>query len=141
MVSLRGPSPPAVVGTGATALYVLVIRPWHLRWGAEPEDEERELPGVHADHRGDPAGRPARAGDQPDRGEERDRVRLQAARGRRLEQPEETRLFERLDRLGRDDAGVLGLLGALSQGGKQFGDSGDNSLRSLVCLRAGPGLI
>ena len=22
-----------------------MIRPWHLRWGAEPEDEQRELPG------------------------------------------------------------------------------------------------
>jgi hypothetical protein len=45
VVSLRRPSPPALVGTAATALYVLVIRPWHVRWGAEPEDEQRELPG------------------------------------------------------------------------------------------------
>jgi hypothetical protein len=44
-VSPRRPSPLALVGTAATALYALVIRPWHLRWGAEPEDERRELPG------------------------------------------------------------------------------------------------
>src|ERR671933_1918792 len=45
VLSLRRPSPLALVGTAATALYVLVIRPWHLRWGAEPGDEQRELPG------------------------------------------------------------------------------------------------
>jgi hypothetical protein len=45
VVSVRRPSPVALVGTAATALYVLAIRPWHLRWGAEPEDERRELPG------------------------------------------------------------------------------------------------
>jgi hypothetical protein len=44
-VSLRRPSPPALLGTAATALYALVVRPWHLRWGAEPGDEQRELPG------------------------------------------------------------------------------------------------
>jgi uncharacterized protein YndB with AHSA1/START domain len=26
-------------------VYALVVRPWHLRWGAGPEDEARELPG------------------------------------------------------------------------------------------------
>ena len=103
--------------------------------------EQGELPGVHADHRGDPAGRPARAGDQPDRGEERDRVRLQAARGPGLEQPEEARFFQGFDRLGRDDPGVLGLLGALPQDGEQFGDSGDNGLRSSACLLIGRCLI
>jgi hypothetical protein len=45
VLSLRRPSPLALVGTAATALYALVIRPWHLRWGAEPGDEQRELPG------------------------------------------------------------------------------------------------
>jgi hypothetical protein len=45
VVSLRRPSPLALFGTAAAALYALVIRPWHLRWGAEPEDERRELPG------------------------------------------------------------------------------------------------
>jgi hypothetical protein len=44
VVSLRRPSPLALFGTAAAALYALVIRPWHLRWGAEPEDERRELP-------------------------------------------------------------------------------------------------
>jgi hypothetical protein len=38
-------SPLALFGTGATALYAVAIRPWHLRWGAEPEDETRELTG------------------------------------------------------------------------------------------------
>jgi uncharacterized protein YndB with AHSA1/START domain len=45
LVSMRRPSPLALLGTAATAVYALVIRPWHLRWGAEPQDEERELPG------------------------------------------------------------------------------------------------
>ena len=44
VVSVRRPPPLALVGTAATALYVLVIRPWHLRWGAEPEDEKCEQP-------------------------------------------------------------------------------------------------
>jgi hypothetical protein len=43
--SLRRPSPLALLGTASTGLYTFVIRRWHLRWGAEPEDENRELPG------------------------------------------------------------------------------------------------
>jgi hypothetical protein len=45
VLSLRRPKPLALLGTAATALYALVIRPWHLCWGAVPEDEERSLPG------------------------------------------------------------------------------------------------
>jgi hypothetical protein len=45
IVNLRRPSPLALFGTAATALYAVVIRPWHLGWGAEPEDEHRDLPG------------------------------------------------------------------------------------------------
>jgi uncharacterized protein YndB with AHSA1/START domain len=45
VLSLRLPPPRALLGTAATALYAFAIRPWHLRWGAEPEDETRELPG------------------------------------------------------------------------------------------------
>jgi hypothetical protein len=45
ILSLCPPPPLAFLGTLATALYAVVIRPWHLRWGAEPGDEERELPG------------------------------------------------------------------------------------------------
>ena len=44
-MSGRRPSPLALFGTAATALSALVVRPWHLRWGAEPEDEKRPLPG------------------------------------------------------------------------------------------------
>jgi hypothetical protein len=33
------------MGTAATALYAFVLRPWHLRWEAKPEDEQRGLPG------------------------------------------------------------------------------------------------
>jgi hypothetical protein len=44
-LSLRRPRPLALLGTAATALYAFVIRPWHLRWGAAPEDEKRALPG------------------------------------------------------------------------------------------------
>jgi uncharacterized protein YndB with AHSA1/START domain len=43
-LSLRRPPPVALLGTAATALYAFVIRRWHLRWGAEPEDEKRALP-------------------------------------------------------------------------------------------------
>ena len=43
--SLRRPRPLTLLGAPATALYGFVIRPWHLPWGAEPEDEKRELPG------------------------------------------------------------------------------------------------
>jgi hypothetical protein len=43
-MSVRRPSPLALFGTAATAVYALVIRPWHLCWGAEPEDEKRPLP-------------------------------------------------------------------------------------------------
>jgi 3-ketosteroid 9alpha-monooxygenase subunit A len=61
---------------------------------------------VHADDRCDPAGRTAGAGDEPDRGQERDRVGLEAAEPGRLEQPEEPGLGQRLDRLGGHHAGV-----------------------------------
>jgi hypothetical protein len=44
-LSLRRPRPLALLGTAATAFYAFVIRPWHLHWGAEPEDETRALPG------------------------------------------------------------------------------------------------
>jgi hypothetical protein len=40
----RRPAALPLLGTSATVLYALVIRPWHLRWGAKPGDE-RELPG------------------------------------------------------------------------------------------------
>jgi hypothetical protein len=45
VLSLRRPPTLALLGTAATRLYALVIRPWHLRWGAELEDEKREVPG------------------------------------------------------------------------------------------------
>jgi hypothetical protein len=45
IMNLRRPSPVVLFGTAATALYAVAIRPWHLRWGAEPEDEHRDLPG------------------------------------------------------------------------------------------------
>jgi hypothetical protein len=44
-LSLRRPAPVALLGTAATTLYAFAIRPWHLHWGAEPEDEKRTLPG------------------------------------------------------------------------------------------------
>jgi uncharacterized protein YndB with AHSA1/START domain len=45
VLSRRRPPLPAVLGTVAVAVYALVIRPWHLRWGAEPGDERLRLPG------------------------------------------------------------------------------------------------
>ena len=88
--------------------------------------EQGELPRVHAEDRRDPAGRPARARDQPHRGEERDRVGLEAAVAGGLEQPEEAGLGQGLDRLGRHDPVVLGLLRPLPEHREQVGDRGDN---------------
>ena len=45
VVSLRRPPTLALMGTAATALYAFMLRPWHLRWGAKPEDEQRGLAG------------------------------------------------------------------------------------------------
>jgi hypothetical protein len=45
IMSLRRLSPLALLGTAATTLYALVVWPWHLSWGADPGDEQRELPG------------------------------------------------------------------------------------------------
>ena len=42
----RLPRPPALAGLGATAAYALLVRPWHLRWGAAPGEEDLELPGI-----------------------------------------------------------------------------------------------
>ena len=41
----RVPHPAALAACVATAVYVLLVRPWHLRWGAEAKDLERPLPG------------------------------------------------------------------------------------------------
>jgi hypothetical protein len=35
----------AVILTGMTGLYLLVLRPWHLRWGATDNDLAISLPG------------------------------------------------------------------------------------------------
>ena len=35
----------ATVGSLAPLVYLLVIRPWHLRWGATSEDARRPMPG------------------------------------------------------------------------------------------------
>jgi uncharacterized protein YndB with AHSA1/START domain len=37
--------PIAAVGALAPWVYLLVFRPWHLRWGATPEDVRKRLPG------------------------------------------------------------------------------------------------
>ena len=92
--------------------------------------------GSARDRRGDPAGRPTSTGDQPDRGEERDRVRLQAARGLWLKQPEEAPFLPGLDRIGRDGPGVLGLLGALPQDGEQFRWLAGDDLPRVIGLAA-----
>jgi hypothetical protein len=39
------PSNWSLLGVTATIVYALFIRPWHLRWGTEPADEARPLPG------------------------------------------------------------------------------------------------
>jgi hypothetical protein len=45
----RRERPPALALAGvlATATYVGLIRPWHLRWGSRPGEAERPLPGDH----------------------------------------------------------------------------------------------
>jgi hypothetical protein len=30
---------------GATAVFALVYRPWHMRWGATPEEQRHPMPG------------------------------------------------------------------------------------------------
>src|SRR5689334_12701788 len=35
----------AVVGAAALASYALLVRPWHLRWGATEEETNARLPG------------------------------------------------------------------------------------------------
>ena len=35
----------AALGTGGLAAYALVLRPWHLRWGATREEATRPMPG------------------------------------------------------------------------------------------------
>ena len=35
----------AVAATGAAAAYLLVVRPWHLRWGANDKEVDLSLPG------------------------------------------------------------------------------------------------
>ena len=44
VVSLRRPPTLALMGTAATALYAFVLRPWHLRWGAKPEERATPAP-------------------------------------------------------------------------------------------------
>lgn len=45
LLGFRRPPPLAIAGSAAIAVYILVLRPRHLRWGAEPGDLERALPG------------------------------------------------------------------------------------------------
>lgn len=35
----------AIGGAAAVAVYALLVRPWHLRWGATDEELEMSLPG------------------------------------------------------------------------------------------------
>jgi hypothetical protein len=45
VLSVRRPPPLGTTGVLVTAIYAFAIRPWHLRWGSDPEDARRELPG------------------------------------------------------------------------------------------------
>ena len=42
---LTGAAVAATAGASALAAYVLVVRPWHLRWGATDEEMSERLPG------------------------------------------------------------------------------------------------
>jgi len=35
----------AAVGSGLAAAYILAVRPWHLRWGTAPGEDQNALPG------------------------------------------------------------------------------------------------
>ena len=96
--------------------------------------EQRDLPRVHADHAGDPAGRAAGAGDVAHRGVEVDRVGLEAVEPLGLQQPEEAGLLELLDRRLGDHAQPLGLVGALAEGGQQVADAVENRLAHGLLL-------
>jgi hypothetical protein len=83
---------------------------------------------VHADHAGDPAGRPTGGGDVADRGVEVDRVGLEAVEALGLEQAEEPGLLELLDGGLGDDAQPLRVVGALAEGWEQVSNAVKNSL-------------
>ena len=82
--------------------------------------EQRELPGVYAEHGGHPTGRAAGARDRTDGAVELDRRGFQAAVAGGLEQAEEATLLQGLDRPVRDAAQVLGLLRAVTETRQQL---------------------
>lgn len=43
--ALRAGIAGVTAGAAAVAAYIFAVRPWHLKWGAEPEEAERPLPG------------------------------------------------------------------------------------------------
>ena len=90
--------------------------------------EQRDLPRVHADHAGDPAGRAAGARDVADCGVEVDRVGLETVEPLGLQQPEETGLLELLDRRLGHHAQPLRLVRPLTQGRQQVADAVQNGL-------------
>jgi hypothetical protein len=135
VVAAGGEAPPAVqpvTSLGQVRLAGGRVAGGHAGGGVGAPDvllglrrEQRELPGVHANDGGDPPGGTAGAGDHADGGVERDRVRLEAAEPGRLEQPEEARLLQGLDRLGRHHPRVLGLLCPLPERREKLGYAGD----------------
>jgi hypothetical protein len=48
---LRSADLVAAVGVGGLAAYALILRPWHLRWGATREEARRPMPGDELVHR------------------------------------------------------------------------------------------
>jgi len=41
----------AIIITGLVIIYLLIIRPWHLKWGATKEELMLELPGDNNVHK------------------------------------------------------------------------------------------
>ena len=140
MVAPGGPGPRAIDpvaavhdlagahrGVGGGDAHVGILGPYVLLGLLR---EQGQVPVVDTDDPGHPSGGAARARDVADSRVEQYRVGLVAAPLLRLEQPEEPRLLQRLDRVVGDAAKILGLLCTFPQGGQQRVDP----LQYLVAL-------
>ena len=90
------------------------------------------MPRVHAEHAGHPAGGPAGAGDEADRGIKGQRIGLKATEAGGLEKPEKARFLQRFDGLRRHYPAILGFLRAVAEYRKEFADGLDDLLSNVL---------